>query len=262
MEPLEHTLENLYRYHPDFISVTYGAGGTNVGRSKEVCRSIMEHNTTCMTHFTCIGSTREQVRQRIAEYHDMGIQNIMALRGDIPKGWEGTRGYFSHGDRLMNDIHQNFPDVCLGGACYPEKHLEAPGIEADIAHLRSKQDNGAQFLMSQLCYDVDAFERFMERIRKAGVHLPVVVGVMPVLYKKGLIRMTLSNGCSIPREVSELIGKYGENKEDFKKAGKEYTIRLIYQYMSKGISGLHIYSLNKYRDLAEIINETGIRGTF
>lgn len=149
-----------------------------------------------------------------------------------------------------------------GGACYPEKHLEAPGIEADIAHLRSKQDNGAQFLMSQLCYDVDAFERFMERIRKAGVHLPVVVGVMPVLYKKGLIRMTLSNGCSIPREVSELIGKYGENKEDFKKAGKEYTIRLIYQYMSKGISGLHIYSLNKYRDLAEIINETGIRGTF
>ncbi|MEA4923654.1 MAG: methylenetetrahydrofolate reductase [Eubacteriaceae bacterium] len=262
IEPLLETLDNIYKYDPDFISCTYGAGGTNVGRSEEVCKAILESGHNVMTHFTCIGQDRKDITERINRYRAIGVRNVLALRGDLPEGWEDTGGYFAHGDRLVNFIKSHFPDLCMGGACYPEKHLEAINFEADIAHLRSKQDNGAEFLMTQLCYDIDAFERFIERIRKAGVELPVIVGVMPVLYKNGLIRMTLGNGCSIPKEVSELIGKYGDNKEDFKKAGKEFTISLIYKYMSKGISGLHLYSLNKYKDLAEIINDSGIRGIF
>lgn len=261
-EPLLETLDNLYKYAPDFISCTYGAGGTNVGRSEEVCRAIFESGHTVMTHFTCIGNNREEIAEHIGRYRNIGLKNVLALRGDIPDGWEGTRGYFAHGDRLLNYIKEQYPDMCLGGACYPEGHVEAISEEADIAHLRSKQENGAEFFMSQLCYDIDAYERFMEKIRKAGITLPVIVGVMPVLYKNGLIRMTLSNGCSIPKEISALIGKYGDSKEDFKKAGKEFTIDLIYRYLSRGISGLHLYSLNKYKDLAEIINDSGIRGTF
>ncbi|MGI6722365.1 MAG: methylenetetrahydrofolate reductase [Anaerovoracaceae bacterium] len=259
MEPLLATLENLYRYDPDFISVTFGAGGTNVGRNNDVCRSVMESGTTVMTHCTCIGQDKKQIFDLAQGYKGMGVKNILALRGDIPEGWEGTRGYFHHGDDLLGYIDEEFPGICLGGACYPERHVEARSFDSDISHLRVKQENGAAFLVAQLCYDVDAFERFMEKVRKAGVTLPVIVGVMPVLFKNGLIRMTLGNGCSIPRDLSALIGKYGDDKEDFKKAGKEYTIDLIYKYMSRGISGLHIYSLNKYRDLADILDDSGIR---
>ncbi|MGI6737396.1 MAG: methylenetetrahydrofolate reductase [Anaerovoracaceae bacterium] len=262
LEPLLETLDNLYQYQPDFISVTYGAGGTNVGRSREVCRSILDSGHTVMTHYTCIGQSPEQITAGIRDYRELGLRNVLALRGDIPAGQQGTGGYFDHGDRLIRYIHEGFPDLCLGGAAYPETHVEARSDISDIAHLRSKQDNGASFLMTQLCYDVEAYERFVDRIRKAGVTLPVVVGVMPVLYKHGVLRMTMQNGCSIPRQLAALIGRYGENKEDFKKAGKEFTLNLIYEYMSRGIDGLHLYSLNKYRDLAEIINDSGIRGTF
>ena len=262
IEPLLNTLDNIYKYNPDFISCTYGAGGTNVGRSEEVCKAIIDSGHTVMTHYTCIGQERDDITSGINRYKEMGVKNILALRGDLPEGWKDTGGYFPHGDRLLNFIKNEFPDMCLGGACYAEKHIQARNFEADIAHLRSKQDNGAEFLMTQMCYDIDAYERFIDRIRKAGVDLPVIVGIMPVLYRDGLIRMTLGNGCSIPAEVSEIIGKYGDNKDDFKKAGKEFTIDLIYRYITKGISGLHLYSLNKYKDLAEIINDSGIRGIF
>ncbi|MEG0291614.1 MAG: methylenetetrahydrofolate reductase [Anaerovoracaceae bacterium] len=261
-EPLFETLEELYKYEPDFISVTYGAGGTNIGRSEEVCKKILESKTNLMTHFTCIGNTKEDVKRNIQKYVDLGTKNVLALRGDLPPGWEGTRGDFAHGDRLIKEIKKDFEDLCIGAACYPEKHITADSMEADIAHLRSKQDNGAEFLMCQLCYDIEAYERFVEKVRKAGVKIPIIVGVMPVLYKNGLIRMTTLNGCSIPAQVSSIIGKYGEDSEDFKKAGKEYTKELIYKYMNLGIDGLHLYSLNKYKDLAEIIKESGIRGTF
>ena len=140
--------------------------------------------------------------------------------------------------------------------------MTARSLDADIAHLRAKQDNGAEFLMTQFCYDVEVYERYLDKIRKAGVHIPMIVGVMPVLFRDGLIRMTLSNGCSIPAEVAEIIGRYGDDPAEFKKAGKEYTINLIYKYINLGIDGLHIYSLNKYKDLAEIINDSGLRGTF
>ena len=132
-------------------------------------------------------------------------------------------------------------------------------LTSDIAHLRTKQDNGAEFLVSQLCHDVDAFTTFVDRIRKAGIHIPVVLGIMPVLHKDAIIRMTLSNGCSIPDELAAIIGRYGDDPEDFKKAGIEYTINQIFRFMAAGIVGLHIYTLNKYEDVETIITSSGIR---
>ncbi len=262
IEPLLQTLEKLYQYEPDFISCTFGAGGKNVGRNEEVLRAIVDSGHNAMAHYTCIGQDEEDILHTVENFQKIGIRNMLALRGDFPEGWTGTQGAFAHADRLMQFIKRKFPSMTLSGACYVEGHIQARSLDADIAHLRSKQDNGAEFFTTQLNYDIDAYRRFIDRIRKAGITIPVIVGVMPVLYKDGVIRMTLSNGCSIPAPLSRIIGKYGDKPEEFKKAGKEYTVNMIYQYMNEGIDGLHLYSLNKYRDLAEIIEEAGIRGTF
>ncbi|MCR5482646.1 MAG: methylenetetrahydrofolate reductase [Clostridia bacterium] len=259
LEPLLETLDELCAFKPDFISCTYGAGGTNKGRNKEVCAAIADRAMTPMTHFTCIGNSKEDVERYIGEYVEMGMENVLALRGDFPEGWSETHGDFHHADQLIGFIKEKYPELCIGAACYPEKHIQASSLEKDIAHLRSKQDNGAEFLMSQICHDVDAYQLFHDKLRKAGVKIPIIVGVMPVLFKDGLIRMTLSNGCSIPKELAEIIGKYGDNPADFKKAGKEYTVNQIYKFINLGIDGIHIYSLNKYKDLADVIRAAGLR---
>lgn len=253
-------MKHYYEFKPDFISCTYGSGGGNAGRNAEVCEILKaDAATEVMTHFTCIGNTKENIKNEILHYRSIGIENILAMRGDLPKGWQGTQGDFSNADGLINFINKEFPDFCIAAACYPEKHILAPSFSSDIAHLRTKQDMGAKFLVSQLCHDVDAFTIFVDRIRKAGINIPVVLGVMPVLDKDAIIRMTLSNGCSIPAELAAIIGKYGDNADDFKKAGIDYTINQIFRFIAAGIVGLHIYTLNKYEDVETIITTSGIR---
>ncbi|MBE6033601.1 methylenetetrahydrofolate reductase [Aminipila sp.] len=258
LEPLKETLDQLYKCTPDFISCTYGAGGTNKGRSTELCEIIEKSNHNVMTHFTCIGNTKKDVLNYMNEYISIGVENVLALRGDIPHGLDGTNGDFSNANQLIAFIRENFSNLCLAAACYPEKHMEASSIEEDINFLKLKQDCGAEFLMTQLCHDVEAYESFMDKIRNKQIVLPVVVGIMPVLSKDAIIRMTVSNGCSIPKELAEIIGKYGDEPEEFKKAGKEFTVKQISRYMDAGINGLHIYSLNKYRDIVDILHASGI----
>lgn len=260
MANLKEAIKHYYQFKPDFISCTYGAGGTNAGRNVEVCESLKADGITeVLTHFTCIGNTREQITAAIGIYQSLQIENILAMRGDLPVGWEGTNGAFSNADGLIRYIKTEFPDFCIAAACYPEKHFMAPSFAADVAHLRSKQDNGAEFLLSQLCHDVDAFKEFIYRIGEAGITIPVVVGIMPALDKDALIRMTVSNGCSIPAELAAIIGRYGDKPDDFKKAGIEYTVKQIYRFMEAGIGGLHIYTLNKWEDVETIVSESGIR---
>ncbi|NLO28546.1 MAG: 5,10-methylenetetrahydrofolate reductase [Actinobacteria bacterium] len=260
MEKLRSMLQYYYNYKPDFISCTYGAGGSNAGRNVEVCQAIIDDGVTeVMTHFTCIGNAKAKINSELGHYRSMGIENILAMRGDLPAGWEGTQGDFSYADGLIRYIKREFPDFCIAAACYPEKHILAPSFAADIAHLRSKQDNGAEFLMSQLCHDVEAFKEFVYRIRDAGITAPVVLGIMPALDKDAIIRMTVSNGCSIPAELAAIIGRYGEDPDEFKKAGIEYTINQIYRFMEAGIEGLHIYTLNKWEDVETIMDGCGIR---
>ena len=260
MENLKAAMKHYYEFKPDFISCTYGSGGSNAGRNTEVCEVLKADGATeVMTHYTCIGNTKENIKKEILHYRKIGLENILAMRGDLPEGWTGTQGDFSNADGLINFIKKEFPDFCISAACYPEKHLLAPSFEADIAHLRTKQDNGAEFLLSQLCHDVAAYTAFLERIAHAGIHLPVVLGIMPVLDKDAIIRMTLSNGCSIPDELAAIIGRYGNNPEDFKKAGIDYTINQIFRFMAAGIEGLHLYTLNKYEDVKTIIDNAGIR---
>lgn len=260
MANLRQAIKHYYPFKPDFISCTYGAGGTNAGRNVEVCTGLKADGVAeVLTHFTCIGNTRHEIAAAIKEYESLNIKNILAMRGDLPAGWEGTNGDFSNADGLIKYIKTEFPEFCIAAACYPEKHFTAPSFSADVAHLRSKQDNGAEFLMSQLCHDVETFKAFLHRIDQAGITIPVVIGIMPALDKDAIIRMTLSNGCSIPGELATIIGRYGDKPDDFKKAGIEYTVQQIYRFMEAGIGGLHIYTLNKWEDVETILNESGIR---
>ncbi|MCL2127488.1 MAG: methylenetetrahydrofolate reductase [Treponema sp.] len=258
MDGILETLSRLYQFKPDFISCTYGAGGSNKGRHMEVCAAVHKSGNLIMPHFTCIGNSREDITKSVNDYAEMGIENILAMRGDLPAGWEGTRGDFSYADGLIGFINSGFPQICIAAAGYPEKHIAAPSMESDIAHLLSKQDKGARFVMTQLCHDIPAFERYREKIRKAGVTIPVIAGIMPVLARDPIIRMTLSNGCSIPAELAAILGKYPDNPESFTKAGIEYTVAQIHRYIASGIDGLHLYSLNKWEKLTEILQSAGI----
>ena len=260
VEPLMQTLDRLYAYRPDYISCTYGAGGTNKGRNAEIVAAIhASGKSTALTHFTCIGNTRADIDETLCQYLRLGVTSVLALRGDMPKGQTQTCGDFAHADALIAYIKARHPGMEVAAAAYPEKHVQALSIDADIEHLKRKQDNGAAFCITQLCHSAEAIERFLSRIRRAGVTLPVIVGVLPVLNKDSLIRMTLANGCSIPAPLAEIIGRYGESPEDFKKAGKEFTARLLTELPGCGINGLHLYTMNKYSDISDIIELSGVR---
>ncbi|MDR0886863.1 MAG: methylenetetrahydrofolate reductase [Clostridiales Family XIII bacterium] len=258
MEPLQNTLSHLYKFNPDFISITYGAGGTNEGRSVEVCKLILESGVDVMPHFTCIGNTFDKVEQYASNYLDIGIENILLLRGDLPEGWTGTKGDFEHASDLIGCFKEKHPNLCIGAAAYPEIHIESDTIDEDIQYLKLKQDLGAEFFTTQLCHDVHAYERFMNRIRSAGVTIPVIVGVMPIISRDGAIRMSLSNGVSIPAELSAIMGRYKDDAASFKEAGMEYTERLLGSYIDAGAEGIHLYTLNKYKDISEIIELSGV----
>ena len=277
MENLPVTIEHLCEFRPEYISCTYGAGGANVGRNMDVCKMIQNAGTIPVTHFTCIGNTREGIRDQLKMYLDHGIDHMLALRGDLPFGWTGTGGDFKYATDLVAFVRKEFGDqfeIAVGGS--PEGHIASRSFETDIAVLKQKQDNGADYVMTQLCWDMEQFKRWLDAIRKAGVTLPVDVGVMPILDEAATINMALSrNACVMPRELCKIISKNWifpnpfekdpfdvaaeQKRADFKKAGMEYTIRQIDEYRALGVNGIHLYVLNKWKDVTEIITESGIR---
>jgi methylenetetrahydrofolate reductase (NADPH) len=254
LDPLKKTLEKLYTHSPDFISVTYGAGGTNAGRSLEVCRLIMEANQTILPHFTCIGNTYEKVDKHTLEYLDMGVENILLLRGDLPKGWSHTQGDFSYATDLIDYFttkNKNAVDIAV--AAYPEMHLESMDINSDLRILKTKAEKGGSFFITQLCHNLENYKIFLENVRKADIDKPIIAGIMPILSRPGVINMSLNNGCSIPRDLARIIGKYEDDPIGFKEAGKEWTAKLIQKYIALGVEGIHLYTLNKYEDIQDIL---------
>jgi len=260
LEPLLDTLEQLYSLNPDFISCTYGAMGSNKGRNLEVVRSIQQSGKCeALSHYTCVGNSREDVLSALSDYAEAGVENLLALRGDFPAGVAETKGDFAHANELIAFIRSQTSRFSLAAACYPEKHLLAESMDADIDALLKKQDAGADFLMTQLCYSVENYLRFIDRARKRGVSLPIVAGVLPLLKKDGLVRMTLSNGCSIPAEVASLVGRYGAEEESFRAAGHEFTVSLVQRLIQEGANGIHLYTLNRFEDVADLVHDAGIR---
>ena len=277
MANLSETIQQLCRYKPEYISVTYGAGGGNVGANRQVCRMVRNAGTVPVTHFTVIRNTKQGIREQLETYLKEGVDHILALRGDFPRGETSTGGDFNYATDLVKFIRDEFGEqfeIAVAGS--PEGHISCRSLEADIGVLKMKQDNGADYIMTQLCWDMEQFERWLDKIRKAGVTLPVDVGIMPILDQAATINMALSrNGCVMDRELSRLISKYWifpnpfdkapfddsleQKKADFKKAGIEYTIRQIDKYRSLGVEGIHLYAMNKWKDVSQIIERSGIR---
>ena len=277
MANLSETIQQLCRYKPEYISVTYCAGGGNVGANREVCRMVRNAGTVPVTHFTVIRNTKQGIREQLETYLKEGVDHILALRGDFPRGETSTGGDFNYATDLVKFIRDEFGEqfeIAVAGS--PEGHISCRSLEADIGVLKMKQDNGADYIMTQLCWDMEQFERWLDKIRRAGVTLPVDVGIMPILDQAATINMALSrNGCVMDRELSRLISKYWifpnpfdkapfddsleQKKADFKKAGIEYTIRQIDKYRSLGVEGIHLYAMNKWKDVSQIIERSGIR---
>lgn len=277
MENLPGTIAKLCEFKPEYISCTYGAGGTNVGKNMDVCKMIKDAGSVPVTHFTCIGNTREGIKDQLQNYLDNGIDHMLALRGDLPFGWTGTGGDFKYATDLVAFVRKEFGDqIEIAVAGSPEGHISCRSLDADVAVLKQKQDNGADYIMTQLCWDMEQFKRWLDKIDQAGVTMPIDVGIMPILDQAATINMALSrNACVMPRALCELISKYwifpnpfdkepfdaaaDQKKADFKKAGIEYTIKQIDEYRALGINGIHLYALNKWKDVTDIINESGIR---
>lgn len=276
MENLPGTIEHLCKYQPAYISCTYGAGGTNVGKNMDVCKMIQDAGTVPVTHFTCIGNTAEGIKDQLQNYLDNGVDHMLALRGDLPFGWTGTGGDFAYATDLAAYVRKEFGDkfeIAVAGS--PEGHISCRSLEADIAVLKQKQDNGADYIMTQLCWDMEQFKYWLDAIRCAGITMPVDVGIMPILDQAATINMALSrNACVMPRELCEIISRnwifpnpfvkdpfdadVEGKKERFREAGIEYTINQIDEYRACGINGIHLYALNKWKDVSEIIDRSGL----
>ena len=275
MANLPGTIDHLMEFKPEYISCTYGAGGGNVGANREVCQMIKKAGSVPVTHFTVIKNTKEGIKEQLDQYLEEGVDHMLALRGDFPMGETSTMGDFDYATDLVKFVRDQYGDkfeIAVAGS--PEGHISCRSLEADIAVLKQKQDNGADYIMTQLCWDMEQFKYWLDAIRKAGVTLPVDVGIMPILDQAATINMALSrNACVMPRKLCELISNnwifpnpfvkdpfdadVEGKKARFKEAGIEYTINQIDEYRALGVNGIHLYALNKYKDVSEIIDRAG-----
>jgi methylenetetrahydrofolate reductase (NADPH) len=236
-------------WNPDFISVTYGAGGSTRDRTIEVVTKIQsELGITTMAHLTCVGSTVGDIEQTVNRLRASGIENILALRGDAPRDGDGTftatEGGFRYASQLVEYLEGRH-DVDIGGACYPEKHLESPNQTEDLRWTVHKVKSGAQFLISQLFFDNDHYWSFVEHARRAGVSVPIVPGIMPITNVAQVERFTKLCGASIPRELLDRLRRVQDDPALVMATGIEHAIRQCRKLLEGGAPGLHFYTLNK-----------------
>lgn len=245
VEELRGMLEGLAGTDPDFISVTCSAGGSGNGNNTAALTGVIEreYGIPAVAHVTCVNSTRADVDAALEDIRARGITNVFALRGDKLPGCE-TRD-FQYGSELVRYIREK-TDLCVGGGCYPEGHVECDDFEADIGHLKEKQDAGAEFFLSQLFFDNAAFYRFIEKARARGITVPIDAGIMPIMGKKQITRMVFLCGASLPSAVVRMMNKYESDPASLLKAGMEYAARQMVELAESGAaSGIHIYTMNK-----------------
>jgi len=249
LEALRQTATALQSIEPDYVSVTYGAGGSTRERTAQISHLLREDfGFAVMPHLTCVNHTREEIHAIATAHHEEGMRNIMALRGDVPKGLT-TEMAFKDGLRYGTDIvdllHHDFPDFCFGVAGYPEKHPEAPSMDADIANLKRKVDAGASFITTQLFFENSAFYRFVEQCRAAGISVPIIPGIMPVLSLRQVRRMTEMCGSTLPRDLARRLEIAGDNADAVEFVGIEWAVTQIRELLARGAPGYHLYTLNR-----------------
>lgn len=244
IETIYNTLDELKDLSPDFISVTYGAGGGSGNHSTcKIAGDIKKiYNIEAVAHLTCISNTKEDIISILDDFKSNGIENILALRGDINPNFP-PKYDFKYADELVRFIKEN-GDFCILGACYPETHIEAADSITDIINLKKKIEAGVSHLITQLFFDNECFYAFREKLAIAGINVPVEAGIMPVTNKKQIERMVSLCGASLPRKFSRIIQKYENNPEALRDAGIAYAVDQIVDLLSSGVDGIHLYTMN------------------
>ena len=254
VESTKAVINELAKLSPSFMSVTYGAAGTTSGFTTEIANSVKENGITPLAHLTCLTSTRDKIHTVVNELKENGIENILALRGDIPKDFVfPDKQYYTYASQLIEEIH-TLGDFCVGGACYPEIHPESENRVTDIAHLKEKVDCGLDFLTTQMFFDNEVFYNFREMCAIKGIDIPLVAGIMPITNVNLIERTVKLAGCSLPKKFTKLVDRVGTNNAAMKQAGIVYAMEQIVDLLANGVNNIHIYTMNK-PDIAEKITQ-------
>ncbi|MBQ7384821.1 MAG: methylenetetrahydrofolate reductase [Clostridia bacterium] len=248
-ESVKHATEEIAALRPSFMSVTYGAGGGTSKYTLDIAKNIKErYGVPTLAHLTCVSSTRETVRDKIAQIRAAGIENVMALRGDLTPELERSdrsAWAYSHAIDLIRDIKESGADFCIGGACYPEIHPESANQREDIRYLKEKVDAGCSFLTTQMFFDNNLLYNFLYKIREAGITVPVIPGVMPITNGNQVERAIKLSGSFMPQRFKALVDKFGTTPDAMKQAGIAYATDQIIDLFANGITNVHVYSMNK-----------------
>ncbi len=248
-----NVVDQISELGADYISVTYGAGGSTSKKTVEVASYIQKKcQTTALAHLTCIDSTSEQIREQLTDLKKNGIENIMALRGDKPIGFTGPTHY-NYAIELIRDIHDS-GDFCVGAACYPEGHVECAHKREDIAHLKEKVDAGVDFLTTQMFFDNNLFYKFLYQTLAAGITVPIVPGIMPIINARQVKRSIELSGSTMPTRFLTIADKFSDDPLSMEQAGIAYATDQIIDLIANGVKYIHLYTMNRPRTAEKILS--------
>lgn len=256
LEKVYEVIDELSLLKPDFMSVTYGAGGSTRRNTVDIASKIKNiNNIEALAHLTCIGATKKEIDEILKDLNKNNIENIMALRGDIPQECENKIGEFSHANDLIKYIKE-YGDFSIGGAFYPEGHQETNDL-LDLFNLKTKVDSGTDFLISQIFFENEKFYEFKEKLGKLNIKTPLIAGVMPITNGKQIRRITSMCGCSIPEKLKKILDRYEDNPIAMREAGIAYAMEQIIELISDDIAGIHIYTMNRVEVSKKIMENIG-----
>lgn len=244
-ESVKTAVDEIAKLSPSFMSVTYGAGGGTSDYTVSIAKNIQDNfSVPALAHLSCISSTKERVQSQLSQLKEAGIENVLALRGDIPNGMSMDHLDYHYASELVAEIRKS-GDFCIGGACYPECHPNSENFTEDIKHLKEKVDCGCDFLTTQMFFDNNILYNFLYRAREAGINVPIVAGIMPITNPKSIKRICAINNSLLPQRFIRIVDKFGNDSEKMTQATIAYATEQIIDLYANGVNAVHIYTMNK-----------------